>query len=60
MLYYVIVDLKIFFNAYKLPVALCLQIWTSPNFPDPTNFPNSKSFSETCSLKIIDLHVKSV
>ncbi len=38
------VDLKIFFKAYKPPVSLCLQTNTSPNFPDPTHFPNSKLF----------------
>lgn len=40
MLYYLIVDLKIFFRAKIVLVALCLQIWTSPNFPEPTHFPN--------------------
>lgn len=38
-----IVDFKIFFIANSIPVFLCRHIITSPNFPDPTHLPNSKS-----------------
>lgn len=33
-------------------MALCLQMWTSPNLPDPTHLPSSKSLIVRGSLEL--------